>query len=236
MSQQMGGASRGGFQGSPFGGGFQDFSQFNQGAQRRNQRQETSKDESLDIIQNVVLTLDDIINTPRKTVTVSAFQQCQNCHGSRVGFCSNCSGTGIEKISKNITFQIPKNVRDGQKIRLKGEGKRDSHGRVGDVYLTVKLQDSEYEISGNNLVKDVELLPFEAVLGCEKQVTTPSGKVKVKFPPNTNSGKKLRLKGMGLNQKSDSKGDLEVRVKIVIPQNLSKEAIELYEKLKKLNS
>ena len=235
MSQQMGG-SRGGFNGSPFGSGFQDFSQFNQRTQRKtSQKAQESKDnESLDIIQNVVLTMEEIINTPKKTVTISAFQQCQNCHGSRTGFCTNCSGTGIEKITRNITFQIPKHVHDGQKIRLKGEGKKDAYGRIGDVYLTVKIKDSEYEVIGNNLIKEVELLPSEAVLGCEKQIKTPTGKVKVKFPPKTSSGKKLRLKEMGLRNKSGEMGDLEIKVKIIIPSDLSKEAVELFEKLKKI--
>ncbi|MBQ4645805.1 MAG: DnaJ domain-containing protein [Candidatus Gastranaerophilales bacterium] len=220
-----------------FSSNFGDFSQFNQGAQRKSSaHQKPQKDESLDIIQNVILSLDDIINTPKKTVTITGYQPCSVCHGSRQGFCSNCSGTGIEKITKNITFQVPKFVKDGQKIRLKGEGKKDGYGKVGDVYLTVKIQDSEYEINGSNLIKDVELLPYEAVLGCEKLIKTPSGNIKVKFPPKMSSGKKLRLKELGLPSKDGKKGDFEARVKIVIPQELSKEALELYEKLKKLNS
>lgn len=234
MNQQMGGA-RSGFNNH----GFQDFSNFTQGASRRNtshQQQEPKSNESLDIIQNVILSIDDIINTPKKTVTITAFQQCSVCHGSRQGFCSNCSGTGIEKITRNITFQVPKNVRDGQKIRLKGEGKKDAYGRVGDIYLNVKIQDSEYSIENSNLIKEVELLPYEGVLGCEKQIQTPSGKVKVKFPPKTTTGKKLRLKEMGLKDKTGKKGDLEIKVKINIPTELSNEAIELYEKLKKINS
>ena len=234
MGSSMG--SRGFNQGG-FSSNFGDFSQYNQGAQRRSStQQKPQKDESLDIIQNVNLTMDDIINTPKKTVTITAYQQCSSCHGSRQGFCTNCSGTGIEKITKNITFQVPKFVKDGQKIRLKGEGKKDAYGRVGDVYLTVKLQDNEYEINGSNLIKDIELLPYEAVLGCEKQIKTPSGNIKVKFPKNMSSGKKLRLKELGLPSKDGKKGDFEARVKIVIPSDLSKEAIELYEKLKKLNS
>ena len=239
MSGQMGGRgfNQGGFSQGFSSGGFGDFSQFTQGAQKRNTANtQNQKDENLDIIQNVVLTMDDIINCPKKTVTISSFQQCQVCHGSKQGFCSNCSGTGIEKITKNITFQVPKFVKEGQKIRLKGEGKKDAYGKVGDIYLTVKIQDEEYEIDGSNLIKDVELLPFEAVLGCEKQIETPNGKVKIKIPKLTSSGKKLRLKEMGLPDKNNSKGDLEVRIKIVVPNELSKEAQELYEKLKKINS
>ena len=102
--------------------------------------------------------------------------------------------------------------------------------------MTIQIKDKDYEIDGLNLIKDVELLPYEAVLGCEKQIETPNGNIKVKFPKNISSGKKLRLKEMGLVGANNSKGDLEVRVKIIVPSELSKEALELYEKLKKLNS
>ena len=220
---------------------FGDFSQFsNYGNQRAYSRssasQNTKKDENLDIIQNVYLTVEDLIKCPKKSVIVTAYQQCQACHGSKQGFCSNCAGTGLEKVTKSLTFQVPKFVKEGQKIRLKGEGKKDAYGRVGDVYLVVKIADDNYEISDYNLIKDVELLPFEAVLGCEKHILTPNGKIKIKIPKMTSSGKKLRLKDMGLPKKDGSKGALEARIKIVLPKELSSEAIELYEKLKKLNS
>lgn len=253
MSQQTGKGGNGGFSGfsSNFGGGrsqgfggfsnFGDFSNFaNQGAQSarntQSSRQKAQKEENLDIIQNVFLTVDDLINHPKKTVTISAYQQCAHCHGSRSGFCSNCAGTGVEKITKNITFQVPKSVVPDQKIRFKGEGKQDAYGKSGDVYLIVKIKDENYEIQGFNLIKDVELLPYEAVLGCEKQIETPNGKIKIKIPKNTSSGKKLRLKELGLTKKDNSKGDLEARIKIVLPKEISPDAKKLYEKLKEINS
>ncbi|MBQ8848004.1 MAG: DnaJ domain-containing protein [Candidatus Gastranaerophilales bacterium] len=235
MGQQK--SSRGGFS------SFNDFSGFNNQYQnqytqnaRRTSKTQSADKESLDIIQNVILNIDDLINLPKKTITITAFQQCQACHGSKQGFCSNCTGTGIEKITKNITFQVPKQVKEGQKIRLKGEGKKDVYGNVGDVYLVVKIQDNNYEINEFNLIKDVELLPFEAILGCEKQIETPNGKIKIKIPKMTSSGKKLRLKGLGLTKKDNSKGDLEARIKIILPNELSKEAQKLYEQLKEINS
>ncbi len=220
---------------------FGDFSQFTnqtRNAQARSQytSQKPKKDENLDIIQNITLNVDDLINRPKKSVTISAYQQCSHCHGSKQGFCSNCAGSGIEKITKNITFQVPKSVSENQKIRLKGEGKVDAYGNKGDVYLVVKIKDSKYEIDGFDLIKDIELLPYEGALGCEKQVETPYGNVKVKIPKNTSSGKKLRLKGMGLIKKDNTKGDFEARIKIVFPKELTPEAQKLYEKLKEINS
>lgn len=238
MSQQA--------QGGRYTSGFSNFGDFSQFTNQSSRRQSSSnaqyanknpkKEENLDIIQNIVLNVDDLINHPKKSVTISAYQQCSHCHGSKQGFCSNCAGSGIEKITKNITFQVPKTVSENQKIRLKGEGKVDAYGNKGDVYLIVKIKDDRYEIQDSNLIKDVELLPYEAVLGCEKQVETPSGCVKIKIPKNTSTGKKLRLKGLGLSKKDNSKGDFEARIKIVLPKELSSEAIKLYEKLKEIKS
>ena len=243
LNQQMGGqrSSRSGFSGG-FSGGFSNFSDamgsdFSQFQQRKSSRQnQTRKEENLDIIQNINLTIEDIVKCPKKSVTVTSYQQCSVCHGSKTGFCTNCSGTGIEKVTKNLTFQVPKTVKQGQKIRLKGEGKTDALGNKGDVYLIVNIKDTDYEIDGFNLIKDIEILPYEAVLGCEKQVKTLDGNVKIKIPPKTTSGKKLRLKGLGLTKKDNTTGDFEARVKIVLAKELSDEAIKLYEKLKAINS
>lgn len=235
-------SSFGGF-GNFGAGNFGDFSNFsNQRAQqassraRENARRAAQKEENLDIVQNVNLTIEDIIKCPKKTITVTSLQQCPSCHGQNIGFCTNCSGTGIEKITKSLTFQVPKFVKAGQKIRLKGEGKTDSYGNKGDVYLVVNIKDNNYEINDFDLIKEVELLPYEAILGCEKEIQTLNGKIKIKVPKLTSSGKKLRLKELGLTRKDGTKGNLEVRIKIVVPENISKEALELYEKLKKINS
>ena len=148
---------------------FGDFSQFTnqtRNAQARSQytSQKPKKDENLDIIQNITLNVDDLINRPKKSVTISAYQQCSHCHGSKQGFCSNCAGSGIEKITKNITFQVPKSVSENQKIRLKGEGKVDAYGNKGDVYLVVKIKDSKYEIDGFDLIKDISNIYIQRFL------------------------------------------------------------------------
>ena len=233
MNQNMNSQSSRGFSAySNFG----DFSNFSNARRAQSRTKTQPKEENLDIIQNISLSLNDLSNCPKKTVTISSYQPCSVCHGQKSAtFCTHCSGTGIEKISKNITFKVPKGAKQGQKIRLKGEGKKGISS-TGDLYLVVNIKDEGYEINGFNLIKDVELLPYEAILGTEKQIETPEGKIKIKIPPKTSSGKKLRLKGLGLTKTDNSKGDLEIRIKIIVPNSLSKEALELYEKLKKLNS
>ena len=241
LNQQAGSSahsSRGGFSSFSDFGGFSGFNSdnFSKAQQRARNNAKPKTAENLDIIQNISLSIDDIIKRPKKTVIVSSYQQCSQCHGSKGSFCSNCAGTGIEKVSKTLSFQVPKEVKQGQKIRLKGEGKIDAYGNKGDVYLIVNISDKDYEVSGFNLVKDVELLPFEAVFGCEKTISTPDGNIKIKIPPMTQTSKKLRLKGLGLKKSDNSRGDFEARIKIVIPEKLSSEAQKLYQKLSEINS
>lgn len=209
-----------------------EFSKYTQGAQRTNAKPK-EKAKNLDIVQNFELTLDDIKNKTKKTVTVSTLEKCKYCNG-KSGFCSHCSGTGIVRENKKLNVNIPKPVKNGQKIRLKGEGRIDEYGNKGDLYLVVKIKDTEFQISGNDLTKDVEITPSEAVLGCKKEINTPDGKILITIPAKTNSGQVLRLKNLGLADTSGKKGNLNARIKIVLPKNLNEKQIELYKKLSEL--
>lgn len=188
------------------------------------------KPKNLDIQQILTLTLEDLTSgTTSKTVTVSGFEKCRHCHGG--AFCSQCMGTGILKNDKKISVKIPKNVKDGQKIRLPKEGRQDEYGNVGDLYLTVKIKDSEYQISGLDLSKILQITPDEAVLGTKKEVKTPSGNINITVPPKTDSGKMLRLKGLGLKGEKDEIGNLNLKIEIVLPKNLDEKQIALYKKI-----
>ena len=149
------------------------------------------------------------------------------------GYCTNCGGTGIVNETKSIKVKLPKEAKSGQKIRLKGEGKADAYGRKGDLYLIITPVDSEYEISGSDLTKDIEITPPEAVLGCSKEIKTLHGNITIKIPQMTSTGKVLRLKNLGLPKKSGGFGNLNVRIKIVLPAKLSAKEIDLYKQMAK---
>ena len=99
------------------------------------------------------------------------------------------------------------------------------------MYLVITPKDSEYEIKGSDLTKDVEITPPEAVLGCKKDIQTLHGTIGIKIPPMTSSGKMLRLKNLGLPKKSGGYGNLNARVKIVLPAKLTQKQIDLYKQL-----
>lgn len=199
--------------------------------QRQRASQQRPKAQDLDRAQDLVLTLKELSdpNVTSKTLTLTRFEKCPYCQGGV--FCSNCAGTGVVKKTRSINVKIPRPIKPGQKIRLKGEGKTDEYGNKGDMLLTVKIKDTEYEISGLDLTKEIDITPPEAVLGTKKEITTPSGKINITIPPQTDSGKTLRFKGLGLAGAGNEVGNLNLVVKITLPKNLTNKQIELYKKL-----
>jgi len=223
------GASRGGFSGFDFGdlgGGRQTYTR-----QRRSSKPQ-SKPQDLDVTKTLNVTAKDLFSDSPITVKFNDMRKCDQCPPSG-GYCSHCGGTGIVNDNKSIKVKLPKEIKEGQKIRLKGEGRQDSYGQKGDLYLIITPNDSEYEISGSDLTKDVEITPPQAVLGCQKEIQTLHGNITIKIPPMTSTGKMLRLKNLGLPKKSGGYGNLNARIKIVLPEKLSSKEIDLYKQLAK---
>jgi len=213
----------------------QGFSNFDFGSAARqrttNSKRSTSSErqtENLDITKNLNVSAKDVFEGKPISVTFTDIEKCHECSGG--GYCSHCGGTGIVSTPKTVKVKLPKGIEEGKKIRLKGEGKTDHYGRKGDLYFVIQFKDSEYEIEGSNLTKDVEITPPEAVLGCSKYIQTLHGKINIKIPAGVSSGQSLRLKQLGL-PKTSGYGDLNARIKIVIPKNQSKEIVELYKKI-----
>ncbi len=215
-------------------GGF-DFSQGMGGFENMGRTASSSRasaKEDLDITKTLNLTAQEIFSKKPVSVTYTEMDKCGYCNGN--GYCSHCGGTGIHSEAKTVKVNLPKNLHEGAKIRLKGEGKSDGRGRKGDLYLVVHYKDSEYEIEGSNLTKEVEITPPEAVLGCQKDIATLHGKINIKIPEGVSSGQTLRLKGLGLPD-GNGFGVLNARIRIVIPKNYNSEIKELYKKIQKLS-
>lgn len=186
------------------------------------------KVENLDITQTLNVSAKDLFEKKPIPVKFKIMEKCPYCSRSS-GFCPHCGSTGIISEQKNVNVKLPVEVTQGQKIRLKGEGKTDTRGNKGDLYLTINVKDSEYQVDGTTLTKEVEITPSQAVLGCKKDIKTLHGNINIKIPANTTGT--LRLKGLGLPKKDSGYGDLNAKIKIVIPKKLSDKQIELYKKL-----
>ena len=138
-----------------------------------------------------------------------------------------------------ITVNFPAGVRDGQLIRLAGQGAggRDG-GPPGDLFLRVVLRPHpRFRRRGSDdLDVDVAITPSEAALGATVPVETPTGTARVRVPAGSSSGRRLRLRGRGLPKRGGGSGDLSAIVKIVVPKVLSDRERELYEQLAESSS
>jgi curved DNA-binding protein len=145
---------------------------------------------------------------------------------------------GKRKISfgagqREYEVSIPPGVTDGQRIRLSGQGGRGSGGGPsGDLYLVVRIAPHRrYRLNGRDIIVDLPVSPWEAALGATIPVTTPGGEIKVRVPPGSSTGRRLRLRGEGMPNPRGRPGDLYAEVKVMVPKKLSRRERELFEEL-----
>jgi curved DNA-binding protein len=134
--------------------------------------------------------------------------------------------------------RIPPGVQDGQTIRVPGKGDEGSReGLAGDLFLHVRLAaHPHFRPRGADLYHDVDLTPWEAVLGCRVEVPTLDGKAAVRIPPGTNNGQQLRVRGHGLPRgRNGERGDLYVVVNVELPQSITSEERAAWEQLARVS-
>ena len=133
---------------------------------------------------------------------------------------------------KSLNVKIPVGVTDGERIRLKGQGGAGQGGSPsGDLYLHIRLVPHPlFDVEGHNLVVTVPLAPWEAALGTKIAIPTLAGAINLTIAPNSQSGKKLRIKGKGLRSKSGS-GDLYALLKVVVPATSNDDVRDLWKAL-----
>jgi len=151
-------------------------------------------------------------------------------HGSTREIALSDPATGQRK---NLSVKIPAGVREGQRIRLAGQGQPGMGGGArGDLFLRIRIEpDPRFRIEGADLHTHVPVAPWEAALGGDAEVETPEGTVRIRIPAGSSSGRKIRLRGRGLTRAGGERGDLLAEVRIVVPSELSDRERELYEQL-----
>src|ERR1041385_3352824 len=143
---------------------------------------------------------------------------------------------GSDKVEQ-YQVKIPRGVREGQRIRLRGQGEAgDRGGKSGDLFLRVRLaRHPDFSVEGSDLIHDVRIAPWQAVLGAELQVPTLEGKARMKLPPGTQAGQRFRLRGRGLPSSTGNRGDLYVVPQIQIPKKLSERERKVWGELAELH-
>ncbi|MFQ6372214.1 molecular chaperone DnaJ [Shewanella sp. YIC-542] len=160
-------------------------------------------------------------------------QTCPTCHGRGKIIkdpCSKCHGDGRVEKSKTLSVKIPAGVDTGDRIRLAGEGEAGEFGApAGDLYVQVTVREHPIFVrDGNNLYCEVPISFAKAALGGEVDVPTLEGRVSLKIPAETQTGRMFRLRGKGVKSvRSHAVGDLLCKVVMETPVNLSERQKEL---------
>jgi len=170
-----------------------------------------------------------------RAITLRRSVPCETCGGSGVSgrkTCAKCGGSGQIVRTETHQVKIPAGVIEGQRLRVSGKGEAGSSGgATGDLYLTIRLAGhADFGVQGESLTYDLDLAPWEAVLGTSVSVPTLEGRVNIKIPPGTQSGQKLRVRGRGLG-KEGARGDLFVVTRIQVPEHIGENERKLWEQI-----
>ena len=202
FEQFFGGRGDGGF-------GFDDHAQARRGAAPGPTR-------GKDIEGDILVALDEALQGSVRTIS---FQRRNRQTG--------------QVVSESFRVRIPVGVTEGQLIRVPGKGEEGrSGGPAGDLYLRVRFaQHPDFRVRGADLYYDLDLAPWEAVLGTTVTIPAVDGPVTVRIPPGTGTGKQLRVRGRGLPAGGGSRGDLYAVSTVQAPTEISDEERELWQKL-----
>jgi curved DNA-binding protein len=177
---------------------------------------ETFAQRGQDIEGDILVTLDEVLHGSTRTIRLQRTDP-------RTG----------QSTMQTLRVKIPPGVREAQLIRLAGKGQEGSGGgESGNLYLRVKFaQHPDFRVRGTDLYYDLELSPWEAVLGATVHIPTLDGRVSVRIPAGTAAERQFRLRGKGLPTGDGTRGDLYAIVSIQVPSHLTPEQRVLWEQL-----
>ena len=166
----------------------------------------------------------------------SVQQTCSTCRGQGKIIknpCQSCHGSGVSERQQTLEVTIPAGVDNGDRIRLTGKGEAVGDGQSGDLYVEVVVREHEvFQRDGADLYMDVPVSIADAALGKEIQIPTLDGRVSLKIPEGTQTGKLFRLRGKGVKPvRTSMLGDLLCRIVVETPVNLTTRQRELLKEL-----
>lgn len=179
-------------------------------------RREAGAERGSDVEADIMVPLEEALHGSKRTVSLRR--------------------AGSNKV-ETYQVKIPRGVREGQRIRLAGQGEAGERGgKKGDLFLRVRLaRHPDFNVEGSDLIHEVKIAPWQAVLGTDLTVPTLEGNVRLKIPPGTQSGQRFRLRERGLPSSSGKRGDLYVEVQIAVPKKVTEKEKEIWSELAKLH-
>ncbi len=166
----------------------------------------------------------------------SVQQPCGSCRGQGKIIknpCNTCHGSGVKDRQQTLEVTIPAGVDNGDRVRLSGKGEAIRDGQSGDLYVEVVVREHEiFQRDGADLYMDVPVSIADAALGKDLEIPTLDGRVNLKVPEGTQTGKMFRLRGKGVKPvRSSMQGDLLCRIVVETPVNLTARQRELLKEL-----
>lgn len=168
--------------------------------------------------------------------TFASVKVCGSCHG--VGkipkeACATCRGAGVTRGQQEISVSIPPGISDGEMIRLTGGGEAVRGGSSGDLYVRIHVQpDPHFTKEGTNIIMTLSLKLTDALLGGTRTIETLDGPLEINIPVGAAFGQLLRVRGKGVPQSGNRRGDLYVKLDISLPTKLSRKAKKAVEELR----
>jgi molecular chaperone DnaJ len=233
FSQFFGGGGRSGFGRGAGGrtGASRGFSNFEFG---------TEPARAPDLRAEVGITLADAVKGAKRRLDLVAEDECVTCGGSGMIAreekqgkarvirsaepCPTCGGRGVVAARRTLEVTIPVGVTDGTQLRLKGQGGRAPRpDQNGDLFLTIRIEpNSVFALTGRDLRVSLPVWDYEAALGAEITAPTVDGRVSLKIPPGSQTGRVMRLRGRGLPARGkEPAGDLLYELKVLAPTDLN---------------
>lgn len=225
------------FGGGQSQGGFSDFFESLFGGRRGRGAGAGFQMQGQDVEAEITLTLEEAHRGGTRSLSLQASEPCSDCKGTGSKgnqVCPTCRGAGSIRRPRTLEVTIPAGMRDGSAIRLAGQGGPGTNGaRAGDLFLRVQIEPHRLFriVGGDDIEIELPVAPWEAALGAKVTTPTLEEPVEMSVPPGTQAGRRLRLRGQGLNRRSGGRSDQYVRIKIVNPHSLTAKEKELFEKL-----
>lgn len=144
----------------------------------------------------------------------------------------------VEGKMKTFSVKIPEGIRNGEKIRLIGQGKKGINGgKNGDLLIKIDIEDNKvFKLYGCDLCTDLKLTPWEAALGTRIDLKTIDGETKIYIPQGVQSGEKIKIPSKGYKDGKGGRGDLVAEIKIMVPKKLELDEKEMFEKLQEMSN
>ena len=189
-----------------------------------------------DLETDLFLTLEEVANGGIRSINMRRLERCPTCFGVgqyNAHKCETCGGNGNFLRNDTCKVKVPKGIKEGTFLRVQDHGERGlGAGKPGDLYLRIHYaRDPNFRVENGTLQHDLEVAPWEAVLGTVVVVPTLGGRATIKIPGGTQSGHKIRMRGRGVPAEDGSTGDLIIHVKVQVPTSASSRERQLWEEL-----